>query len=232
MAQTFPQNIADIRSAVWGYQVREAIAEAMEQTYSQYQNVEDFVEQMSVLKYVDVSIRDTYGYLWGDVNGDGVVNNSDLIIVQNYVNGISVNPRGDGTTQWKSCVNFDTSTGDITNSDRQILATLIAHRSNPKDLIARYTFTYADEHYVYIWGTIPNIGVQRAPQWFTGDKMSGEYTGPRIFNNSGIESAVVGDIYLHTADLSRGNLYKCVLGGESSVAQWVYAGNIFGSLLS
>lgn len=152
---TFPENIAAIRTAVLGREVRTAIADSLEQTYDQYVSVEDFVEQMGVLKYVDFTIRDSYGFLWGDVNGDDVVSNSDLIIVQNYINGISVDPRSDGTTRWKTCVNFDTSTSDITESDRLIFATLISHKMSSDDYIARYHYTYENGSSVYLWGIIP-----------------------------------------------------------------------------
>ena len=94
---TFPQNIEAIRTAVLGREVRAAIADSLEQTYNQYQSVQEYAEQMSVLKYIDVQLRDTNGYLWGDVDGDGSVGNTDLLIVANYVQGTPVNPRGDGT---------------------------------------------------------------------------------------------------------------------------------------
>lgn len=151
---TFPQNIEAIRTAVLGREVRAAIADSLEQTYNQYQSVEEYAEQMSVLKYIDVQLRDTNGYLWGDVDGDGSVGNTDLLIVANYVQGTPVNPRGDGTTAWKSCVNFDTSSSDITNADRAILASLISQKKSTKDVIVRYVLEYEDEHKVYLWGVV------------------------------------------------------------------------------
>ena len=152
---TFAQNIAAIRTAVLGKDVREAIAESLEQTYGQYQSVENFVDQMSVLKYVDVQIRDINNFLWGDVDGDGVVSNTDLTLVARYVSGISIDPRGTGNTAWKTCVNFDATSADITDADRAILAALISQKKYTNDVIARYTFEYEDEHKVYLWGVIP-----------------------------------------------------------------------------
>lgn len=227
---TFAENIAAIRQAVLGRQVRAAIADSLEQTYEQYLNVQEFADQMGVIKYVHVHLKDNNGYLWGDVNGDGVASNADLTLVSRYVDqGQSIDPRGDGTTRWKDCVNFDTSTSDIVVADRLTLATLLVQKQDINDYIARYTIVYADDSETTIWGIMPNLGAgaQRAPQWFNGDKMSGEYTGSRIFNTSGIELAVVGDMYVHTSDLSRGYIYRCVVGGPANAAQWVYAGRLF-----
>lgn len=225
---TFPENIAAIRQAVLGRQVRSAIADSLEQTYEQYLNVQEFAEQMGVIKYIHVHLKDNNGYLWGDVNGDGVASNADLILVTRYTDqGQSIDPRGDGLTKWKDCVNFDSGSQDITVADRIALATLLAQKQDISDFIVRYTIVYADDSETTIWGVIPNLGAgaQRAPQWFTGDQMVGETSGIR--SSSGIELAVVGDMYLNTSGgIFNGYIYKCTQGGAPNAAYWVYVGNL------
>lgn len=64
-----------------------------------------------------------------------------------------------------------------------------------------------------------------SPKWYTGTKITGNSTTAKIFNDSGISNAVVGDMYLNT---STANTYRCTVAGAETVAKWVYASNIKG----
>ena len=61
--------------------------------------------------------------------------------------------------------------------------------------------------------------------WYSGTGITGTSTTATIFSNSGITSAVVGDMYLNT---TKYNTYRCTLGGNASTAKWVYVNNIKG----
>lgn len=68
----------------------------------------------------------------------------------------------------------------------------------------------------------------RGTQWFYGTGITGNSTAAAVFPASGVENAYAGDFYLSTAENSIGNTYMCVVAGDASTAQWVYAGNIRG----
>ena len=61
-------------------------------------------------------------------------------------------------------------------------------------------------------------------KWHTGTAITGN-ANASMATNSGISSAVAGDMYLNT---STGEVYKCVSGGSSTQARWTYVGNIKG----
>lgn len=56
-----------------------------------------------------------------------------------------------------------------------------------------------------------------------GTGISGTNTSETIFANSGIENSHVNDIYINT---SMFRLYQCTVGGNPSVAKWIYIGSI------
>lgn len=62
-------------------------------------------------------------------------------------------------------------------------------------------------------------------QWYQGTSITGEATSGTVFPDSGVLNAVVNDKYWNT---DTNNVYTCVLGGDSSTAQWAYVGNIQG----
>lgn len=65
----------------------------------------------------------------------------------------------------------------------------------------------------------------RGALWFAGTGITGTSTTATSFPNSGIASAVVGDMYLNTSTY---NTYKCTAAGNASTAKWVYVNNIKG----
>lgn len=62
-------------------------------------------------------------------------------------------------------------------------------------------------------------------RWYSGTSITGTSTTATVFSNSGISSAVEGDMYLNTSTY---NTYRCTLGGVASTAKWVYVNNIKG----
>lgn len=63
----------------------------------------------------------------------------------------------------------------------------------------------------------------RGSQIYFGNNITGTSTSGTIFINSGIDEAMMNDIYINTQSY---NMYRCTSGGNSSVATWVYSGNI------
>lgn len=62
-------------------------------------------------------------------------------------------------------------------------------------------------------------------RWYTGTNITGTSSTATIFPNSGISSAVVGDMYLNT---DTQNTYRCTVAGAANAAKWVYVSNIEG----
>lgn len=65
-------------------------------------------------------------------------------------------------------------------------------------------------------------------KWFYGQGITGTSTTEKIFPESGVEVALVGDFFLSTASSSLGYTYMCTTPGIPAVAKWVYAGDIRG----
>lgn len=63
-------------------------------------------------------------------------------------------------------------------------------------------------------------------RWYSGTKITGTSTTATIFADSGITSAVIGDMYLNTSTY---NTYRCTVGGNASTAKWIYVNNIKGT---
>ena len=76
-------------------------------------------------------------------------------------------------------------------------------------------------------GTAGETGAtgQRGSKWFDGTGVVGTSTTATVFSESGITEALVDDQYLNT---ETGNTYRCTVGGDASVAKWVYTGNLKG----
>ena len=66
---------------------------------------------------------------------------------------------------------------------------------------------------------------QRGSQWFSGTGITGTNAEETIFEDSGVVSALIGDLYLNT---DTGNVYQCTTSGDASTAKWAYKGNIKG----
>ena len=61
---------------------------------------------------------------------------------------------------------------------------------------------------------------QRGTRWSTGVAITGDSVSDAIYS-TGIDDSIAGDYYLNT---STGYYYKCTLGGDATVATWVYCG--------
>lgn len=70
-----------------------------------------------------------------------------------------------------------------------------------------------------------NLGKVVGSQWYTGTGVTGTSTTGTAFSGSGVESAIVGDMYLNT---STSNIYQCTASGAASVAKWKYIACIKG----
>lgn len=73
----------------------------------------------------------------------------------------------------------------------------------------------------YTWVKIEGADGGR---WYSGTAITGTSTTPAVYN-TGISSAVVGDMYLNTTTY---NTYRCALEGDASTAKWAYVNNIKG----
>lgn len=63
----------------------------------------------------------------------------------------------------------------------------------------------------------------RGSRWTSGKEITGTSTEPTIYE-TGIADAMQDDFYLNT---DTGNMYRCVIGGNHTVAMWVFVGNIW-----
>ena len=90
----------------------------------------------------------------------------------------------------------------------------------------KYTITSVSSSSVLAGTRVSIRGATGASsKWYTGNKITGTSTTATIFPNSGISSAVVGDMYLNT---ETENTYRCTTAGNASTAKWVYTSNIKG----
>lgn len=69
----------------------------------------------------------------------------------------------------------------------------------------------------------------RGSMIYMGSLVTGVATEGTVFT-TGIPNAIIGDLYINnnTGSTSSYNLYSCVLGGASGIAQWAYIFNIKG----
>lgn len=90
----------------------------------------------------------------------------------------------------------------------------------------KYTITSVSDTTV-LAGTRVSIrgATGTSSKWYNGTKITGTSTTATIFSESGISSAVVGDMYLNN---DTQNTYRCTTAGNASTAQWVYVSNIKG----
>ena len=65
----------------------------------------------------------------------------------------------------------------------------------------------------------------RGSSWFSGTGITGTSTEGTLFQSSGVDNAIVGDMYMNT---STSNVYTCVTEGTPNVAKWSYNGSIKG----
>ena len=56
-------------------------------------------------------------------------------------------------------------------------------------------------------------------KWYIGTGISGKAVNPTVYSGSGVAEANANDCYLNN---SEGAVYHCVLGGDPTVATWVY----------
>lgn len=98
------------------------------------------------ITYYIRSTRTENDYLWGDVDHNGVISNTDTILVQRFVSGLAEPTE----RQLEEC-DFD-GDGRITDADRLLLATLQSKMTNPNQLIERTENHYSDGTKEVIWG--------------------------------------------------------------------------------
>lgn len=71
----------------------------------------------------------------------------------------------------------------------------------------------------------------RGTKTYTGNALTGNSTEPLVFTNSGINDALVNDLYINvnTGNNNLGNVYICTRSGDASTALWKYECNIVGA---
>lgn len=173
------------------------------------------------LDSVDVSVTQT-------TTGANITVNGDTVSIANGERGGKILK----TTTAPS--SYTTQVGSFTPSYRIALATVKA-QSGSSDVIVgdvieysyyHYPVGYVDANYVYTTARQSMRGATgTAGKWYAGTGITGTSTTATIFPNSGVSSAVVGDMYLNT---DTGYTYRCTTAGAASAAKWVYTTDITG----
>lgn len=88
-----------------------------------------------------------------------------------------------------------------------------------------YPVGYVDTTYVYTTARSSIRGASGG-KWYAGTGITGTSTTATKFPQSGVSSAVVGDMYLNTDTY---NTYRCTTAGNANNAKWVYECNIEGA---
>ena len=129
---------------------------------------------------------------------------------------------------------WTTSTAPTTPNYTFTISNLTGADDNPRvgDIILqgvyRYTITSIGSTTVLAGSRQSLQGATGAAggKWYSGTGITGTNTTAQVFSDSGVSSAVVGDMYLNT---STDNVYQCTTAGNASTAKWKYVGNIKGS---
>ena len=119
--------LEQIASATYGREVRGAIVDAIRKCY------EDLPKRIK-----EISIRDRMasGGLWGDVNGDGVVDAADAQLILNYRSGIIP------TMPVVEAADFN-GDGVVDGNDLLDMFRLV-NRQQEGDVIAQFEYRYVD----------------------------------------------------------------------------------------
>lgn len=180
------------------------------------------------------SMSSTNKYLWTyhtytKANGNSV--NTNPVITGVYgdkgQNGQNGNDGADGATIWTTTTAPTTPNYTFTKSN---LSGPSGMTQKVGDLIVysyyRYTITTVSTSTVKAGSRVSIRGsAGAASKWYSGTGITGTSTTATIFPNSGVSSAVVGDMYLNT---STGYTYRCTTAGAASAAKWVYTTDITG----
>lgn len=176
----------------------------------------------------------THAAAAADINGDGVITQADLNILNWFITcGLDMS---EYTLARYDVTYEDNTTGQFYGG---VLKSMINSSGSGQSggyyvpsVSADGTLTWTASQSGMPSVSSSNIkGSQGAPgtnggRWYTGVNIYGTSTSNTIFPGSGIANAVVGDMYLHT---SAYNIYRCNVGGMSQVAEWAYVGNILGA---
>lgn len=174
------------------------------------------------------------------------------IIVGNSYDGIPVDGNGKTTSAYTILIPFagyqgtakvattvvnpptlfgiaPTTTNATTSADGSIQYIIPAETSITNDNgVVTFTFKFTEANktvtYDYSWGKARQG--KDGGRWYSGTKITGTSTTATIFADSGITSAVIGDMYLNTSTY---NTYRCTVGGNASAAKWIYVNNIKGT---
>lgn len=122
-------------------------------------------------------------------------------------------------SKWSSVFGDDTDTEKKNPIVKELaVSTEYLQNGNINNIL---TATYSDNNTrdFTIYG---NKG-DRGSQWFYGTALTGTSTTPTVFAESGIELAIVGDVYRNT---DTQETYQCVKSGSANNAQWVYTGSL------
>lgn len=103
-----------------------------------------------VIADIDVTWTASDGRYLGDVNGDGTINNSDVVQFLRYLGNESTNNFSVAAAD----INGD---GEANNDDRLILEKLVTAKK-PEQIICRITVKYTDKTSGVIYGTIDKPG--------------------------------------------------------------------------
>jgi hypothetical protein len=104
--------------------------------------VKGFMTERGVIADITYSTRTKNGYLWGDANNDGKVNNADLILVSRYLARLA-------EINLEAC-DLDEN-GEVNNADFLVLQRLITAKDDTK-VIIKTIITYADGSKDVKWG--------------------------------------------------------------------------------
>jgi len=147
-----------------------------------------------------------------------VTANSDITWTPANWNCVSTGADGINAYCWiKYSVEQPTQDSDITDV--------------PSNWIGFYSGTSATAPTTYTsyqWFNYKGLKGDTGTVWYTGTAITGNSTTPTVFT-TGITNATVNDYYLN---ISTNYYYQCTLGGNDTVATWIYIGHFDGLTLN
>ena len=175
----------------------------------------------------------TKKYLWNYETvtyADGTTKDTTKRVIGVYGNTGNPGVAGKGISAVTNYYLATASSSGVTTTTSGWTTTVQNVTSSKKYLWNYEKLTYTDSSTYStdpcIIGAYGDTGT-RGATWYAGTAISGgSSVSAKVFDNSGITSAIVGDVYLNT---STQDTYKCVKAGNAATAQWTYLSNIKGA---
>lgn len=161
----------------------------------------EYLKNKPAIKDISYDVRDSFGRLWGDFNGDGLVNNADLIRLNQYISTT-------GVSGYAAAVDFN-GDGSVTNADLVVFNYLLSIKTERHHIIRTRT-TYSDGSTDAMWG-VTDLPVSVESSGNTGGGGSGSGTDGVGILSVGFKSTNANGDNVYSINLTDGRSYDVIM---------------------